>query len=183
MPTDRRSLLAAAGALGLAGAAGCLGAIETAVGSEEDPEALDATRAEWLIHEEVNRRRERRDVPALAHEPALATDATAYSQDMARRGFYGHENPEGEGIFQRISVTCVDVGENIMRTHWREEIQLDVGTIRVETEPELAEHAVDSWMGSPGHRRNLLDPDFEAQGIGVAADDSEVYLTQVLCGG
>lgn len=180
---DRRSLLAAAGTLGLAGSSGCLGAIETALGAEEGRRELDATRAEWLIHAEVNDRRERRDLPALAHEPALSDDATAYSRDMARRGFYGHENPEGERVHQRISVNCVDVGENIMRTHWREAVQLEAGTIRIETEADLSEHAVDSWMGSPGHRQNLLNPSFDAQGIGVAADDGDVYLTQVLCGG
>lgn len=180
---DRRSLLAAAGTLGLAGSAGCLGAMETALGFEQDRQSMDATRAEWLIHGEVNDRRELRDLPELDHDPDLAADATAYSQEMATRGFYGHENPEGERVYQRISVNCVDVGENIMRTYWQEPVELEAGTIRVETEADLAEHAVDSWMGSPGHRQNVLNPSFDAQGIGVAADGSDVYLTQVLCGG
>lgn len=41
---------------------------------------------------------------------------------------------------------------------------------------------VDSWMNSPGHRANILNPDYDRAGIGVAVDAEEaVYATQNFC--
>jgi Uncharacterized protein with SCP/PR1 domains len=38
-------------------------------------------------------------------------------------------------------------------------------------------------MKSPGHRQNILDPDYEVQGIGVFVDENgTVFLTQEFCG-
>jgi uncharacterized protein YkwD len=39
--------------------------------------------------------------------------------------------------------------------------------------------AVGRWMLSPGHRRNILSPEFQQSAIGVfVAPDGTVYLTQ-----
>jgi uncharacterized protein YkwD len=40
---------------------------------------------------------------------------------------------------------------------------------------------VEGWMGSPGHRENILNPGFEATGVAlVKADDAYgTYWTQV----
>ncbi len=46
----------------------------------------------------------------------------------------------------------------------------------------LARRTVQSWLDSPGHRRNLLRSTSTAHGIGVAtSNDDRVYVTQVLC--
>ena len=43
----------------------------------------------------------------------------------------------------------------------------------------LAERAVAGWMGSPGHRKNMLSPSFNETGVGMArADDGSTYITQ-----
>ena len=34
------------------------------------------------------------------------------------------------------------------------------------------EEVMDTWMHSPGHRRNILDPDFKELGIGLAFGNS-----------
>jgi uncharacterized protein YkwD len=40
--------------------------------------------------------------------------------------------------------------------------------------------AVDGWLKSPGHRRNLLNPNFRLTGIGVArARDGTWYAAQI----
>jgi uncharacterized protein YkwD len=37
-------------------------------------------------------------------------------------------------------------------------------------------------MNSPGHRENILRPDYRRTGIGVAiAPDDKVYVTQLFC--
>jgi len=40
------------------------------------------------------------------------------------------------------------------------------------------ENAQDSLMGSPGHRANLLNPAFNAVGIGIAREGSRLYVVQ-----
>jgi len=42
--------------------------------------------------------------------------------------------------------------------------------------------AVASWMGSEGHRANILSRDFARSGIGVAVNGSYVYATQIFWG-
>ena len=49
------------------------------------------------------------------------------------------------------------------------------GVDRVSTE------AVESCMNSPGHRTNILTPDWRSEGIGVAFSGSKAYLTQNFC--
>ena len=45
-----------------------------------------------------------------------------------------------------------------------------------------ARFIVDGWMTSPGHRRNILDPNYTHIGVGVAAREKNCYATQVFAG-
>lgn len=48
------------------------------------------------------------------------------------------------------------------------------------TDQQHANRAVESWMDSPGHRKNMLNPEQEYIGIGVAAsNDGDLYFTQI----
>ena len=40
---------------------------------------------------------------------------------------------------------------------------------------------VDGWMNSPGHRENILTPDWRSEGVGVAVSGDVVYVTQNFC--
>src|SRR5207302_6983705 len=46
----------------------------------------------------------------------------------------------------------------------------------------FARRAVASWMGSEGHRANILSRDFARSGIGVAVNGSYVYAAQIFWG-
>jgi uncharacterized protein YkwD len=46
----------------------------------------------------------------------------------------------------------------------------------------FARRAVASWMGSEGHRANILSRAFDRSGIGVAVNGSYVYAAQVFWG-
>jgi uncharacterized protein YkwD len=42
------------------------------------------------------------------------------------------------------------------------------------------EDLIKAWMGSPGHRKNILQKDFEEAGIGMARnEDGRLYIAQV----
>jgi uncharacterized protein YkwD len=41
-----------------------------------------------------------------------------------------------------------------------------------------AKAALEGWVQSPGHRRNILDANYDMSGIGVAAVGDKAYATQ-----
>ena len=43
------------------------------------------------------------------------------------------------------------------------------------------EKAQAAFLSSPGHRRNVLSSRYTRFGVGIAADGSSIYLTQIFC--
>lgn len=161
---------------------------------------LTVSDLEAAIHDATNAARRRQRRPTLAAASDLAAVARRHSGDMARRGFFGHVNPDGldpttratqAGVTCRVEVgnrTYVDVNENLAQDRrysgWQDR-RSSTGTVRTYrwlTAGQLADRTVQGWLNSPGHRRNLLNPTVTREGIGVfLADDGQVYITQVLC--
>jgi uncharacterized protein YkwD len=99
--------------------------------------------------------------------------ARGHSADMLVRHYFSHNSPEGSSHDDRIRAGCrlnMDMtGENI----W-------MGTGRQNTNTrQLARSIVDNWMSSPGHRSNLLHPEYTDIGVGAATNGKEVQVTQV----
>lgn len=155
--------------------------VEDAADEYDGDRELDTAEAERLIHEEVNERRQEHGIAELHYHEGLEDDAQEHSQDMSRRGFYAHENPEGDGPQERTTTRC-RVGENINKIRWGDRYETPTGdVVTLESEHDLAEQVVDEWMNSPGHRENILDGRYASEGIGVAIDGDEVYVTQMFC--
>lgn len=114
---------------------------------------------------------------------------------MANRDFFGHSTPTGTDLgrrYDRFDYDCrvaldgegrlVGGGENIARFGIGRPVKRSDGRVVVyETEADLAHGAVWGWMHSPGHRENLLRPDWQREGIGVVIDDNEAFVTQNFC--
>ena len=99
----------------------------------------------------VNRERTSRGLQPLALEISVRAVARAHSLDMFVRGYFSHNNPDGEDPCDRLTRGGVEwrvCGENLA-------LAPDV---------ELAHQGL---MNSPGHRANILDPRFNKIGIGV----------------
>jgi uncharacterized protein YkwD len=43
----------------------------------------------------------------------------------------------------------------------------------------LARHIMDAWLYNPGHRQNILNPDYTHMGIGIASNDGQIRATQL----
>ncbi|MFO7260889.1 MAG: CAP domain-containing protein [bacterium] len=120
---------------------------------------------------EANAVRMRAGAGPLVMDPALRRAARRYSRELALRGEIEHLSPTpGRRTFrQRIAAEGAEArvaGENLARL-----------TASVESLPR---RAVQAWMKSPGHRRNLLDPIFTRTGIGVMlGPDGIWYVVQV----
>ncbi|MBW1991800.1 MAG: CAP domain-containing protein [Deltaproteobacteria bacterium] len=121
----------------------------------------------------TNKIRRRNGLPVLTNERRLRRIARNHSKDMLVRDYFGHVNPEGETPQDRIlrdyPYPLEAVGENIWGAEGSEPLETGL----------LARIIVDTWMSSPGHRRNILNPDFTDMGVGVAAFGKRIRATQV----
>ena len=149
-----------------------------------------------LIHDAVNRLRKENKRPSLAWDEALAEIAKAHGQDMVKRGFFEHVNPDGEDASARAQRSGfkifsrnvrggrkTGVGENLSMGKVHEGgATSTVGDTRFHdvhwlTEAALVAKAVEEWWHSPGHRANMLNRDYERSGVAVVFDgNDQVYV-------
>ena len=109
----------------------------------------------------VNRERTRRGERPLRPTARLRRAAQAHSTSMAFGDYFEHLGPRGQTPLARMRAVGYvssnrvgyEVGENIA---W--------GTLGLATPRAI----VASWMASPGHRANILDPHYRETGIGVS---------------
>jgi len=147
------------------------------------------------IHALVNEERAKQKLPALAWNDRLATIAGKHSGDMAERHYVAHDSPEGRrftdryraGGFEcgiRVGNTIYTGAENIALNHLYNSVTIVNGRriYHWNSADTIARRAVTNWMNSPGHRRNILTPQWKNEGIGVTiAPDNKVYVTQNFC--
>ncbi|MEU1819551.1 CAP domain-containing protein [Streptomyces roseifaciens] len=110
----------------------------------------------------VNQERAKAGLRPLKASARLTGLAQAFSDDMARRGFFNHTDPDGRTPWDRAAKHGIRNlgGENIARGH-----------------PDA--HAVmDAWMRSAGHRANILNRDYRTLGIGLNTSASGPWWTQ-----
>jgi uncharacterized protein YkwD len=99
----------------------------------------------------VNQERVAAGLKPLAPDPELTEVARRHSADMFARGYFAHDTPEGLDPFDRMreaNVRFVTAGENLALAP----------TVQV---------AHRGLMNSPGHRANILYPQFGRVGIGI----------------
>lgn len=116
-------------------------------GELRDPERV---RAEMLA--EVNALRRKAGAPELRMNAALQKAAQAHAQDMLERGFFAHKSPGNTTVRERATKAGYkwrNIGENIAEGQ------------------KSVDEVVATWMDSPGHRQNMLEPKFREIGIGL----------------
>lgn len=109
------------------------------------------------VVELVNQERLKAGLLPLKWNDTLAAAATAYAQEMAARNFFAHNSPEGTTPVERARRAGYPaygwgglyVGENLARGF------------------STAEGAMQGWMASDGHRKNILLPEYRETGVGV----------------
>ena len=99
----------------------------------------------------VNGERARAGLKPLKADPELAVVAQAHGRDMFARGYFSHYTPEGKDLGDRMKAArlgYLGAGENLALA------------------PTLA-GAHQGLMQSPGHRANILRPQFGRLGVSV----------------
>ena len=99
----------------------------------------------------VNRERQKHGLHPLQADPEMLRVARAHSHDMFAKGYFAHDNLEGKDPFDRMRAANVrfsTAGENLALA-------------------QTVEIAHANLMNSPGHRANILSPNFGRVGIGI----------------
>jgi len=111
---------------------------------------------------ELNRMRAANHLPALREDQHMDGGAASHSRDMARRRYFAHG--AWPGRVMAAAGGARSIGEVI---GWR-----------VQSSPGAEASAmVREWLGSPPHRRVLLDGDFSRIGIGRATSSQNGHPT------
>lgn len=131
----------------------------------EDPQLAHL---EQQLQRDVNEFRASEHLVKLERRADLDAVARAHSEDMVKRSFFAHENPDGVLWHHRIDRAGISgytlAGENIAQTN----------------QPDPNQAVFVGWQNSPDHRANLLARPFNATGIGIArAPDGRLFYTQL----
>ncbi|MFB7369563.1 CAP domain-containing protein [Streptomyces sp. NPDC056222] len=100
----------------------------------------------------ANAEREKAGCSPLRSHSKLRSAAQAHADDMAERNYYEHTSPEGRDAGDRITAA------GYAWSGWAENIHRG---------PKSPAAAMEDWMNSDGHRRNILNCSFKDIGVGV----------------
>lgn len=108
-------------------------------------------------HAATNQVRAKRDMITLGKNACLRTRAREQAQRMAREGDLSHQSLSAVAAKCRLGY----VGENVA---------YGFGSGRA---------VVRGWMKSPGHRENIVNPNFRVMGIAAVRRDNTWWVAQV----
>jgi uncharacterized protein YkwD len=112
----------------------------------------------------VNENRRRGGCDNLTVDRRLIVAANRHASEMARRGYFAHEDLRGERAGDRVQdagYRWSRYGENIARGQ------------------DSVFEVVDGWMHSPEHRENIMDCGLREVGVGLAfSSDRTPYWVQ-----
>ena len=149
---------------------------------------ISIPRLEQKIHALINSERQAKNIKPLVLDEQLSKIAREHSQDMVKRGFFDHVNPDGKSPRDRVRLAGYNcsktTGENIFQNNLYSRVTItgDRKTYEWNSLDEIATSTVQGWMSSSGHRHNILSGSYLRTGVGVTIAGEKVYITQVFCG-
>ena len=116
-----------------------------------DDETHSYNEFEWSVFELTNIERTKQGVAPLRWDDRLGSAARAHSEDMSKNNFMNHTGSDGSDPGQRIKRAGFEYST------WGENVAFGQQT---------PEEVVAAWMGSPGHRSNILNSSYTHLGVG-----------------
>lgn len=120
---------------------------------------------EYQVVKLVNQERAKNGLKPLAVNWQLSRVARYKCNDMRDKGYFSHTSPTYGSPFDMMKsfrITYSTAGENIAAGQ------------------TTAESVMTSWMNSPGHRQNILSPNYTEIGVGYSTGGSyRYYWTQM----
>ncbi len=106
----------------------------------------------------ANEARKEKGLPLLQRNEKLMESALLKANDMKSNNYFEHVSPDGLQpwfFVEQADYTYKTVGENLAEGYFS------------------AQSVHDAWMGSEGHRKNILSSDFEEIGVAVVEIENE----------
>ncbi|MEP6788414.1 MAG: CAP domain-containing protein [Acidobacteriota bacterium] len=130
---------------------------------------VNTARLEQIAFSIINQKRAENGLSPLVWSDSVALIAREHSRNMAEFNFFSHKGIDNKMVSDRADdgglLNWRSIGENIAFNRGFD---------------DPIEKAVENWLESPTHKRNLLDASWQESAIGVAvAEDGSYYLTQV----
>lgn len=114
----------------------------------------------------VNLERRARRLPELNWDDALAQEAERHAGRLAQGRFLSHRDPLRGSISERLDSVGIP---------WRQCAE----NLYEGNDADPARDALQTWMGSSGHRRNLMNAQWSDTGVGVAQrSDGRILIVQ-----
>lgn len=141
---------------------------------QDEPETEEISELRKALYKAVSRARKSMGARKVEQDEGFETIARRHARDMVERGYMAHRSPDGDGPRERVFAIFPDfvgvVGENIAMRSIRPD----------ESAADTALGAVEAWVDSPPHRKNLLDQRHGHVGIGVADNGRATYIVMLL---
>ncbi len=120
----------------------------------------DLAHLEREIFEITNEVRRQHDLEPVSWSRELGQAARHHAADMASHGYFSHDTyaPGVDGDLEHVMSAQQRARAFGISGGMAENIAFN--------RTERAERVVEQWLGSEGHRRNLLDPDLRTLGVG-----------------
>ncbi len=136
--------------------------VQTGAKAQQEAEAAVSDTSDFLdeVIKLCNEERESAGLAPLEKSDSLTDSAAVRAGELPSK--FSHTRPDGSSCFTVITEKGKTRGENIAAGY------------------ENPGQVVEGWMNSPGHRANILDPDFTQ--IGVGYNESGNYWVQLFLG-
>lgn len=134
--------------------------------------ALAQSALELEVLQRTNQVRLERGLRPLQWDALAYKAALGHARDMLERNYFAHQNPDGLGAAERMQVAGVlevTNGENL-------------ASFEGYPDPEIPQRSLTGWMNSPGHRANLLKPEFTHLGVALVRQGRRVMVVQNFIG-
>jgi uncharacterized protein YkwD len=112
----------------------------------------------------VNQERQAQGLTTLVLNSALSTAAQKYALQMQSQLFFSHTSPDGSTFVQR------DAAAGYTSWTWLAE--------NIAYGQQSAQEVMTSWMNSPNHRANILDPKARDLGVGYAPGATPYWVQE-----
>jgi uncharacterized protein YkwD len=124
---------------------------------------LSSSITEKPLVDYINAVRAKNNVAPLRNDAGLDNTAKLKAEDMSTRNYWAHETPEGTPFYVLLLKERPGLkfyGENLVECY------------------DTTQHAVDSWVASPGHFANMINPRYNIMGAYTAWDnDKGCFIT------
>ncbi len=139
-------------------------------GEAPEKKKVETTKSRELILIELvrltNEERARRKFPPYQRNPLLDKAASSHAEDMMKRKFFAHVNPDGASPADRIKATgYLDISFDSCNCRaWRYTIGENIAQGQT-----VSRKAMEGWMSSESHRQAILSPVYTEIGVAKIA--------------